>query len=103
MQNEPTCLTSSHSAVCSLQSAFEKAPSIERNPTTPVVLGLLRPKSGALQQGGKLIQRAIPSSGEMLPALGLSFSNHPGCADHAVLTEILKTFADGDQVWERKE
>jgi aryl-alcohol dehydrogenase-like predicted oxidoreductase len=29
----------------------------------------------------------------MLPALGLSFSNHPGCADHAVLTEILKTFA----------
>src|SRR3954452_22573623 len=45
------------------------------------------------QQTGKLIQRAIPSSGEMLPALGLSFSNHPGCADHAVLTEILKTFA----------
>src|SRR5437868_14297104 len=47
------------------------------------------------QQTGKLIQRAIPSSGEMLPALGLSFSNHPGCADHAVLTEILKTFYGG--------
>ena len=46
------------------------------------------------QQGGKLIQRAIPSSGEMLPALGLSFSNHPGCADHAALKEVLKTFAD---------
>ena len=44
------------------------------------------------QPAGKLIQRAIPSSGEMLPALGLSFSNHPGCADHAVLTEVLKTF-----------
>jgi aryl-alcohol dehydrogenase-like predicted oxidoreductase len=46
------------------------------------------------QQSGKLIQRAIPSSGEMLPALGLSFSNHPGCADHAALEEVLKTFAD---------
>ena len=46
------------------------------------------------QQGGKLIQRAIPSSGEMLPALGLSFSNHPGCADHAALKEVLRTFAD---------
>ena len=49
----------------------------------------------ALQQpGGKVIQRAIPSSGEMLPAVGLSFSNHPGCADHAALKEVLKTFAD---------
>src|SRR5215203_5094679 len=56
---------------------------------------LLRALQRFEQQGGKLIQRAIPSSGEMLPALGLSFSNHPGCSDHAVLTEILKTFADG--------
>src|SRR6185503_11183986 len=47
------------------------------------------------QSSGKLIQRAIPSSGELVPALGLSFSNHPGCADHAALTEILKAFADG--------
>ena len=32
----------------------------------------------ALQQsGGKLIQRAIPSSGEMLPVIGLAFANHP--------------------------
>src|SRR5918994_5035309 len=46
------------------------------------------------QSGGKLIQKAIPSSGEMLPAVGLSFSNHPGCADHAALKEVLKTFAD---------
>src|SRR3954471_5083485 len=53
------------------------------------------------QQGGKLIQRAIPSSGEMLPALGLSFSNHPGCADHAALKEVLKTFADnGGRVYD---
>ena len=49
----------------------------------------------ALQQsGGKLIRRAIPSSGEMLPVVGLSFSNHPGCADHAALKQVLKTFAD---------
>jgi aryl-alcohol dehydrogenase-like predicted oxidoreductase len=47
------------------------------------------------QSTGKLIQRAIPSTGEMLPALGLSFSNHPGCADHAALTQVLKAFADG--------
>jgi aryl-alcohol dehydrogenase-like predicted oxidoreductase len=48
----------------------------------------------ALQQpGGKLVQKAIPSTGEMLPAIGLSFSNHPGCADHAALTEVLKAFA----------
>jgi aryl-alcohol dehydrogenase-like predicted oxidoreductase len=49
----------------------------------------------ALQRpGATLIQRAIPSSGEMVPVVGLSFSNHPGCADHAALKEVLKTFAD---------
>jgi aryl-alcohol dehydrogenase-like predicted oxidoreductase len=47
----------------------------------------------ALQQG-KLIQRAIPSSGEMLPVVGLSFSNHVSCADPVALKEVLKTFAD---------
>jgi aryl-alcohol dehydrogenase-like predicted oxidoreductase len=46
------------------------------------------------QPGATLIQRAIPSSGEMLPVVGLSFSNHPLCADHAALKEVLKTFAD---------
>ena len=30
----------------------------------------------------------------MLPVIGLSFSNHPACADHAALKEVLKTFAD---------
>src|SRR5580765_5488107 len=55
----------------------------------------------AFQRSGTLIQRAIPSTGEMLPALGLSFSNHPGCADHAALTEILKAFADrGGRVYD---
>lgn len=53
---------------------------------------LLRALQSLNQQGGTLIQRAIPSTGETIPALGLSFSNHPGCADHAALTEVLKTF-----------
>jgi aryl-alcohol dehydrogenase-like predicted oxidoreductase len=53
------------------------------------------------QQSGKLIRRAIPSSGEMLPVVGLSFSNHPVCADHAALKEVLKTFADnGGRVYD---
>ena len=49
----------------------------------------------ALQQSqGRLIQRAIPSSGEMLPVVGLSFSNHVTCSDPAALKEVLKAFAD---------
>ena len=46
------------------------------------------------QQSGTLIQRAIPSSGEMLPVIGLSFSNHPACADYAALRQVLKTLVD---------
>ena len=67
---------------------------------TPELLRALR-RSGetpellrALQPGGKLIQRAIPSSGEKLPVIGLGFSNHAGCADPAALKEVLKTFVD---------
>jgi aryl-alcohol dehydrogenase-like predicted oxidoreductase len=48
----------------------------------------------AQQLSGKLIERAIPSSGEKLPVIGLAFSNHPGCADHAALKDVVKTFAD---------
>jgi diketogulonate reductase-like aldo/keto reductase len=62
---------------------------------------LLRALQAFQQQGGTLVQRAIPSSGEMIPALGLSFSNHPGCADHAALTEVLRTFAaSGGRVYD---
>jgi diketogulonate reductase-like aldo/keto reductase len=46
------------------------------------------------QQGGKLIQRAIPSSGEMLPVVGLTLANHASCADRAALKEVLKTLVD---------
>jgi aryl-alcohol dehydrogenase-like predicted oxidoreductase len=45
------------------------------------------------QSSAHLIQRAIPSTGERLPVIGLSFSNHAGCADQAALKEVLKTFA----------
>src|SRR5215218_10133931 len=49
----------------------------------------------ALQQsGGTLIQRAIPSSGEMLPVIGLTFANHPSCAEKAALKEVLRTLVD---------
>ena len=47
-----------------------------------------------LQQGGKLIQRAIPSTGEKLPVIGLTLANHSACADPALLKEVLKTFVD---------
>jgi aryl-alcohol dehydrogenase-like predicted oxidoreductase len=47
----------------------------------------------ALQQpGGKLIQRAIPSSGEMLPVIGLGRGND--VADPAAFKEVLKTLID---------
>jgi aryl-alcohol dehydrogenase-like predicted oxidoreductase len=48
----------------------------------------------AQQLSGRMIERAIPSSGEKLPVIGLAFSNHPGCADHAALKDVVKTFAD---------
>src|SRR5688572_3931219 len=51
----------------------------------------------ALQQS-KLIQRAIPSSGEMLPVIGLgssaTFGNVAQSADHAALKEVLRTLVD---------
>jgi aryl-alcohol dehydrogenase-like predicted oxidoreductase len=53
--------------------------------------GLLRAHH---QSGRTLIQRAIPSTGERVPVIGLSFSNHPACADHAALKEVLKTMVD---------
>ena len=47
----------------------------------------------ALQQsGGKLIHRAIPSTGEMLPFIGLGRGNDS--VDPAAFREILKTFVD---------
>jgi aryl-alcohol dehydrogenase-like predicted oxidoreductase len=55
---------------------------------------LLRAIQTFQQSGGKLIQRAIPSSGEMLPVIGLTFANHAACADAAALKDVLKTFVD---------
>ena len=42
------------------------------------------------QSGGTLVQRAIPSSGERLPVIGLHFGN-PAPPDHAALKEVLET------------
>lgn len=51
----------------------------------------------ALQQG-QLIQRAIPSSGEMLPVVGLgssaTFSRVARSEDHTALKEVMKTMVD---------
>jgi aryl-alcohol dehydrogenase-like predicted oxidoreductase len=46
----------------------------------------------AEQSAGKLIQRAIPSSGEMLPIIGLGRGSRP--ADPAALKEVMKTLVD---------
>jgi aryl-alcohol dehydrogenase-like predicted oxidoreductase len=62
---------------------------------TGVTLALTPAWLRAFQRSsGTLIERMIPSSGEMVPALGLAFSNHPGCADHAALKEVIQTFID---------
>lgn len=53
----------------------------------------LAPELLRAHQAGKLIQRAVPSSGEMLPAVGLHFGN-PAPPDHAALREVLKTLLD---------
>jgi diketogulonate reductase-like aldo/keto reductase len=45
------------------------------------------------QSGGKLIQRAIPSSGEMLPVIGVQFRNNTN-QDPAALKDVLKTLVD---------
>ena len=62
--------------------------------TLALTPSLLRALQGLQQPGGTLIERAIPSSGEMLPVVGLSFSNHVSCADAAALREVFKTFVD---------
>ena len=45
------------------------------------------------QSAGALLQRAIPSSGEKLPVIGLQFGNPPP-PDHAALKAVLKTLVD---------
>jgi aryl-alcohol dehydrogenase-like predicted oxidoreductase len=59
-----------------------------------VALAISSQRLSAQQLGGKLIERTIPSSGEKLPVIGLAFSNHPSCADHAALKDVVKTYAD---------
>ena len=54
---------------------------------TPELLGAVQ------HSGGKLIQRAIPSSGEMLPVIGVQFGNSARL-NPAALKEVLKTLVD---------
>ena len=54
---------------------------------TPELLGAHQPS------GGNLIQRAIPSSGEMLPVIGLQFQNNRS-QDPAALKQVLETLVD---------
>ena len=58
---------------------------------TPELLRALRVLE---QPGGRLIERVIPSTGDKLPAIGLSFSNHVSCADPSALRAVFKTFVD---------
>ena len=48
---------------------------------------------GLQKSGGQLIQRAIPSSGEMLPVIGVQFRNDPG-QDPAALKAVLKALIE---------
>src|SRR5687767_3534302 len=54
---------------------------------TPALLGAL------LESGGKLIQRAIPSSGEMLPVIGLG-RGWSKSVDESAVKEAIKTLVD---------
>src|SRR5689334_14689965 len=53
---------------------------------------LLRALESLRQPSGKLIHRAVPSSGEMLPVIGLGRGNDR--VDLAAFKEVLKTFVD---------
>jgi aryl-alcohol dehydrogenase-like predicted oxidoreductase len=66
------------------------SPELLRALQTPQKSGAKAPQSS----GGKLIHRGIPSTGEMLPVIGLGFADHASCADPAALKEVLKTFVD---------
>ncbi|HEX6089078.1 MAG TPA: aldo/keto reductase [Gemmatimonadales bacterium] len=61
----------------------------------PQLLRALQRPGAFAPSSAELIMRTIPSSGQKIPAVGLAFSNHPSCADHAALKEVMKAFADG--------
>ena len=60
----------------------------------PELLRALQRPGAFAPSSAELIMRTIPSSGEKIPAVALAFSNHPSCADHAALTQVVKAFAD---------
>lgn len=60
---------------------------------------LLNPRIVAALREGEMIQRAVPSTGEMLPAVGLgssaTFSRVARSEDVAALREVLRAMVDG--------
>lgn len=64
------------------------ATSLSRGVTLALTPELLR--AALPRSGGTLLQRAIPSSGEMVPVIGVQFRNHPS-QDPAALQEVIKT------------
>lgn len=58
-----------------------------------------RPVPAWAQQGGAMEMRAIPSTGEKIPVIGMgtsgSFEVQPGSDEHKALAEVLKVFFEG--------
>ena len=54
----------------------------------------LTPELLGARHQSKLIQRAIPSSGEMLPVIGLGGRGSPASADNAAIKETIRTLID---------
>src|SRR5688572_28182460 len=59
---------------------------LQRSGDTPELLRVLQ------QSGGKLIQRVVPSSGEMLPVIGLGRGNDT--VDPAAFKEVLRALVE---------
>jgi aryl-alcohol dehydrogenase-like predicted oxidoreductase len=58
-----------------------------------------QPAASAPVRGGALLTRAIPSTGEQVPVIGMgtsgSFEVSSGTPEHAALEQVLETFFDG--------
>lgn len=61
---------------------------------TPDLLRTLKASPALASQTRNLIMRAIPSSGERLPIVGLTLANHASCAEREALKEVIKTLVD---------
>lgn len=64
-----------------------------------VTVATLPPSLSSAAEGAGMEMRAIPSTGEKIPVIGMgtsgSFEVQPGSAEHKALAEVLKVFFDG--------